>query len=128
MIDSKFNVESFDGERYKVRSGRPPIVRRHRQDRHHLQIPLSTCWTVLSMGCGTPKPKYAVLAKKQSESNAALKIKLLVPVRLTARRSKCARRLQTLQRHTFVLYEENEKMIIEVNGEQIKEDDFEKFW
>jgi len=60
VMDKSFEVESFDGKKYK--------------------IPMTTCWTVLAKDCGSPSsPTFTVLAKKQSERHSDLKIKLLVP-------------------------------------------------
>jgi len=59
-LDSSYNVESFDGKKYK--------------------IPMTTCYTVLAKDCGSSsKPQYAVLVKKSSEQNSALSLKILVP-------------------------------------------------
>jgi hypothetical protein len=60
IMDSQFNIESFDGKKYK--------------------IPMSTCYTVLAKDCSSSSaPKFSVMAKKQSESKNDLKIKLLIP-------------------------------------------------
>ncbi|KAI6194866.1 Vit-6 [Aphelenchoides besseyi] len=89
VLDSNFNVESFDGQRYK--------------------IPMSTCYTVLAKDCGSSSPKFAVLAKKQSEGNENLKIKLIVPSK------------------SFVLYQEDKKMVVEADGTKLREDELEQY-
>jgi hypothetical protein len=90
IIDRSFNVKSFDGKEYK--------------------IPMTTCYTVLAKDCGShSSPKFAVLAKKQSESNSALKIKMLVP------------------KKEFELYQpRNEKMVIKMNGVDLHEEEYEQ--
>lgn len=71
---------------------------------------MSTCYTVLAKDCGSSsEPKYAVLAKKQSERNPTLKLKLLVP------------------KKQFVLYEKQEgEMVIEMNGVALREEEYEQ--
>jgi len=91
VMDSSFNVESFDGKKYK--------------------IPMTTCYTVLAKDCSSASsPKFAVLAKKQSEQNSRLNIKLLTPNK------------------QFVLFEDQNKkdMIIEMNGVKLREDEFQE--
>jgi len=90
VIDSQFNVESFDGKKYK--------------------IPMSTCYTVLAKDCSSSSsPKFAVLAKKQSETNSDLKIKLLIP------------------KKQFELYEERKgEMIIKMDGVRLRETEYEQ--
>lgn len=89
-MDSQFNIESFDGKKYK--------------------IPMSTCYTVLAKDCSSvSSPKFAILAKKQSESKSDLKIKLLIP------------------KKQFELYEENMgEMVIKMNGVRLREDEYEQ--
>lgn len=70
---------------------------------------MSTCYTVLAKDCGSSKPQYAVLAKKQSEHNSALKLKILIP------------------KMQFVLYEKQQgEMIIKMNDVQLREEEYEK--
>jgi hypothetical protein len=90
VLDSSYNVQSFDGQKY--------------------HIPMSTCYTVLAKDCGSQSsPKFAVLAKKQSERNSALKIKLLVP-----------------KKHFELFEESNDKMVIKMNGVQLRDDEYEQ--
>jgi hypothetical protein len=69
-----------------------------------------TCYTVLAKDCGSSsKPQYSVLAKKQSDHNSALKLKLLVP------------------KKQFVLYEKQKgEMVIEMNGVQLREEEYQQ--
>ncbi|KAI6232912.1 hypothetical protein M3Y99_00978200 [Aphelenchoides fujianensis] len=72
-------------------------------------IPMSTCYTVLAKDCGSSSPKFAVLAKKQSENSNDLKIKLIVPSK------------------SFVLYQKDGKMTIEADGTKLREDELEQY-
>jgi len=73
------------------------------------RIPMSTCYTVLAKDCGSPSSvKYSVLAKKLNEGSSDLKIKLMIP------------------KKQFVLFVEDNKMVIEMNGVPLREEEYEQ--